>query len=328
MEQEHLKPKDKVVTRMTREGAVEENLTESSSERISQRLQEPELVKPQEIPMQTELPDGSDGTAKLHQTMAMRFQEQQEEAASAAAAPVAESGVSPPTASASSFASVAVSEAVRGTSTVEEADGSAILGDAARIAADRPEYGDIPGLDGKIQRLEQKSRKAHERLDAAREKLPTHKVLRKERVFDEDTGKGKTHLYFEDELTVPKGKSKLQFEADKSVRKVGDTLASGIHGKIHEVEQENAGVEAAHKSEIAAESAVRHYSHHRQKAVNKPYEKLSKLEHEAQTADTKLHYAKTQQEHPEMKKQRVNMNKHYQKQSIKKEYAAARKAGT
>ena len=51
MEHEHLKPKDKVVTRMTREGAVEENLTESSSERISQRLQEPELVKPQEIPM-------------------------------------------------------------------------------------------------------------------------------------------------------------------------------------------------------------------------------------------------------------------------------------
>ena len=278
--------------------------------------------------MQPELPDGSDGTAKLHQTMAMRFQEQQEEAASATAAPVAESGVSPPTASASSFASVAGSEAVRGTSTVEEADGSAILGDAARTAADRPEYGDISGLDGKIQRLEQKSRKAHERLDAAREKLPTHKVLRRERVFDENTGKGKTRLYFEDELTVPKGKSKLQFEADKSVRKVGDTLASGIHGNIHELEQENAGVEAAHKSEIAAESAVRHYSHHRQKAVNKPYEKLSKLEHEAQTADTKLHSAKTQQEHPEMKKQRVNMNKHYQKQSIKKEYAAARKAGT
>ena len=74
MEHEHLKPKDKVVARMTREGAVEENLTESSSERISQRLQEPELVKPQEIPMQPELPDGSDGTAKLHQTMAMRFQ--------------------------------------------------------------------------------------------------------------------------------------------------------------------------------------------------------------------------------------------------------------
>ena len=258
MGHEHLKPKDKVVTRMTREGAVEENLTEGSSERISQRLQEPELVKPQEILAQTDHPDGTEGASKLHQAMAMRFQEQQEETASGAAAPVVEGSVSPPATSGSGFASAAVSEAARRTSTVEAADGSAILGDAARTAADRPEYGDIPGLDGKIQRLEQKSQKAHDRLDAAREKLPTHKVLRKERVFDEDTGKGKTRLYFEDELTVPKGKSKLQFEADKSVRKVGDTLASGIHGKIHEVEQENSGVEAAHKSEIAAESAVRH----------------------------------------------------------------------
>ena len=59
----------------------------------------------------------------------------------------------------------------------------------------------------------------------------------------------------------PKGKGKLQFEADKTVRKVGDTLASGIHGKIHEVEQENTAVEAAHKTEIAAETAARHFSH-------------------------------------------------------------------
>lgn len=81
-------------------------------------------------------------------------------------------------------------------------------------------------------------------------------MLKKERAFDEETGKGKTRLYFEDEVKVPKGQSKLQFEADKTVRKVGDTLASGIHGKIHEVEQENSGVEAAHKTEIAAESVV------------------------------------------------------------------------
>ena len=40
-----------------------------------------------------------------------------------------------------------------------------------------------------IERLERKSQKAHERLDAAREKLPTKKVLKKERVFDEGTGK-------------------------------------------------------------------------------------------------------------------------------------------
>ena len=156
--------------------------------------------------------------------------------------------------------------------------------------------------------------------------LPTHKVLKKERVFDEETGKGKTRLHFEDELKKPKGKGKLQFETEKTVRKVGDTLASGIHGKIHEVEQENSSVEAAHKTEIAAETAARHFSHHRESSVNKPYEKVSKLEHKADVADAKLQYERNQQEHPEMKKQ--NMNKHYQKQNIKKEYAAARNAGS
>ena len=98
------------------------------------------------------------------------------------------------------------------------------------------------------------------------------------------------------------------------------------HRKIHEVEQENSAVEAAHKTEIAAETAARHFRHHRESSVNKPYEKVSKLEHKADAADANLQYERNQQEHPEMKKQ--NMNKHYQKQSIKKEYAAARNAGS
>ncbi|MFR9254842.1 MAG: hypothetical protein ACLVJ6_04555 [Merdibacter sp.] len=114
-----------------------------------------------------------------------------------------------------------------------------------------PDFGGDAPASRRIERLERKSQKAHERLDAAREKLPTKKVLKKERVFDEGTGKGKTRLYFEDELKVPKGQSKVQFEADKTVRKVGDTLASGIHGKIHGGAG-NSG--AAHKTEIAAES--------------------------------------------------------------------------
>ena len=46
MSRDQLKPKDKVVTRMTRDGAVEENLTEGTSEKISKRLEEAQLVKP------------------------------------------------------------------------------------------------------------------------------------------------------------------------------------------------------------------------------------------------------------------------------------------
>ena len=43
-----LKARDKVVVRMTREGAVEENLTAGTEKRVSKRLEDAELVKPGE----------------------------------------------------------------------------------------------------------------------------------------------------------------------------------------------------------------------------------------------------------------------------------------
>ena len=43
-----LKARDKVVVRMTREGAVEENLTTGTEQRVSKRLEDAELVKPVE----------------------------------------------------------------------------------------------------------------------------------------------------------------------------------------------------------------------------------------------------------------------------------------
>ena len=343
MSREELKPRDKVVMRMTRDGAVEENLTEGTSEKISQRLEDAQLVKPQEEA--AALPD--EEIKRRQPRPEELFPEQEaEEVPTEQVQPEYKPGELPVHEATSPIRSVSdthhpaqvdvgrvvtdtvVSSKIRKTDAVRNVDGEAVMSKAAETAAEKPLTDEAAPTTKKIQRLEKKSEKAHERLDAAREKLPTKKVLKKERVFDEETGKGKTRLHFEDEIKLPKGQSKLQFEADKSVRKVGDTLASGIHGKIHEVEQDNSAVEAAHRTEIVAESAVRHYSHHRQSQANKPFEKVSKLEHEAQVADTKLHYAKTQQEHPEMKKQRPDMNKHYQKQAIKKEYAAARKAGS
>ena len=349
MPREQLKPKDKVVMRMTREGAVEENLTEGTSERISNRLEDAQLVKPHEA-VPSVLPDEAvKHKQPIPEDLLPKQDEQVPEEADAPTEqvqPEYKPGEMPVIESHSPSPSVpevhhsapvdpgivmvktTMTNSARRTQAVEAVDGEAILGKAAETAADKPISDEAVPTTKKIQRLEKKSEKAHERLDAAREKLPTKKVLKKERVFEDEKGKAKTRLYFEDEIKLPKGQSKLQFEADKSVRKVGDTLASGIHGKIHEVEHDNSAVEAAHRSEIVAETAVRHYSHHKKSQANKPFEKVSKLEHEAQVADTKLHYEKTQQEHPEMKKQRPNMNKHYQKQNIKKEYAAARKSGS
>ena len=350
-----LKARDKVVLRMTREGAVEGNLTAGTEQRVSKRLEDAKLVKPVEAAAPSEAL-----SAEEQKKVQMRRQQRQfqtEHAEDNDTQPPSETSVTeekraenppqnvpeplpsetpfkPPTLEqhgVSSHTGTVIAETVvthklRKTSAVEAVDADAILTQAAETASAKPVSDDAVSTTKRMQKLERKSEKAHERLDAAREKLPTHKVLKKERVFDEETGKGKTRLHFEDELKKPKGKGKLQFEADKTVRKVGDTLASGIHGKIHEVEQENSAVEAAHKTEIAAETAARHFNHHRENSVNKPYEKVSKLEHKADVADAKLQYERNQQEHPEMKKQ--NMNKHYQKQSIKKEYAAARNAGS
>lgn len=48
MAKQQLKPKDKVIVRMTRDGAVRENLTEGTSEKITKRPEDAQLVKPHE----------------------------------------------------------------------------------------------------------------------------------------------------------------------------------------------------------------------------------------------------------------------------------------
>ena len=343
MPHDELKPKDKVVLRMTRDGAVEENLTEGTSEKVSKRLEDAQLVTPHDA----ETGEITEEVRKRRQPRPDELEnaENQPETQSTETAREYKPGDLPvsdePTSHAphsdgyhshsvdygKAFADTAVTGRVSRPRAERQIDGEAVLERAAETSAEMPDLGGDAPTSSRIERLERKSQKAHERLDAAREKLPTKKVLKKERVFDEETGKGKTRLHFEDELKVPKGQSKLRFEADKTVRKVGDTLAAGIHGKIHEVEQENSGVEAAHRTEIVAESAVRHYQHHKERSTNKPFEKVSKLEQKAEAADRKLHFEKTVAENPEMKTSRANMNRHYQKQHIKKEYAAARKAG-
>ena len=345
MPHDELKPKDRVVLRMTRDGAVEENLTEGTSEKVSKRLEDAQLVAPHDA----ETGDLTEEVRKRRQLRPDELEDAesqaQAETQSADAVQEYKPGDLPVSDDPTSytlhsetyrthsvdygkaFADTAVTGKVSRPRAERQIDGESVLERAAETSAEMPDLdGDAPA-SRRIERLERKSQRAHERLDAAREKLPTKKVLKKERVFDEETGKGKTRLHFEDELKVPKGQSKLQFEADKTVRKVGDTLAAGIHGKIHEVEQENSGVEAAHRTEIVAESAVRHYQHHKERSANKPFEKVSKLEQKAEAADRKLHFEKTVAENPEVKTSRANMNRHYQKQHIKKEYATARKAG-
>ena len=105
-----------------------------------------------------------------------------------------------------------------------------------------------------LQRYIKKSDQAADRLDKARDKIPKKKSLSFEREFDEKTGKGKTRLHFEEkEKPIVSGKSANPLSP--ALNKAG----AFVHKKIHETEHDNAGVEAAHKTEKAAEKANAKY---------------------------------------------------------------------
>jgi len=334
--------KDKTVLRMTRDGAVEENMTDGTAANISKRLDEPELVKPhvnpfsieaQSKPRQQKVGEALRSTegqreAPINEMQSVLPQSHDISTSSSSPLPNSFSSAyhSAPVNMGVVVAETVVTHKLRKTKKKASVDVDSVLKKTDEVTSGRP---DVEGnsQDRKIQRLESKSEKLHERLDNAREKLPTRKVVKKERVFDDKTGKGKTRLYFEDELKIPKQQSKLAFEAEKQVKKVGNTFGSVVHGKIHEVERDNSGVEAAHKTEIVAEAAVNRAIRHQEHNANKPYEKISKLEHKVDVADTKLHVNRTIQENPELQK-KSGLNKQYQKRKIKKQYAAAKKAGS
>ena len=357
MSKKQLKARDKVVLKMTRDGAVEENLTKGTTEKVSKRLDDAELVKKSDVSTNPEKPkqkrrqkppkprdNVSDGqpvqesaaaTTPQAETPLIQFDEEVNDEPQPALSETPESAAAPHTPyippsalgrntkSRGSVSDVNTStEKLSAPSEPKTAPRSEPLGENPKSAMPMDTAAPTP----KIERLERKSEKAHQRLDKAREKLPTRKALKKECVFDESTQKGKTRLFFDDEIK-PLKESKLKHAVTMPIHKVGASIDNTFHRKISEVEQDNAAVEGAHKTELAAEKVVRHYQHSKNHAVNRQHEKVSKLEHEAEKIDSKLNFEKTVDDHPELKK-RGDMNKQYQKQRIKKQQIASRRGGS
>lgn len=177
----------------------------------------------------------------------------------------------------------------------------------------------------RISRLEERSERVNEKVENAKEKLPTKKKIRKQRLYDEESGKSKTKLYFEDEVVQPKtGKGRIAKAGSKAKDAATLAVVAKVHGKVSEVEDENLGVKSAHQSEMAAEGAGRAIKAGISHQKKQPYKKLSKLEMEAEKANTRLLFEKSLEENPELKKSRLS--KYFQKREIKKRYAAAYKA--
>ena len=110
----------------------------------------------------------------------------------------------------------------------------------------------------------------------------------------------------------------------KSVRKMAQyELYRYAHGKVQQAENENAGIEAAHKSEMAGERVARGTSRFvKQRNRTRPARRVQKWEKREIKAKADLQYRKLTKEHPELKKnalsrymQKKRMQKRYQKQA-------------
>lgn len=187
------------------------------------------------------------------------------------------------------------------------------VGKVSRLTFTEEERSD-PILEKPLKQAE----KAADKLEKAQAKIPKKKSLAKERTFDANTGKAKVRLYFE-ETDKPKPSSKLS-HAVKTIPQ--RKLLNKIHKEIRESEQDNVGVEAAHKSEQGIEfGARRGLSAYRSHKL-KPYRQLAKAEKQTVKAEVNYLYQKSLRDNPTPLTN--PFSRWQQKQVIKKQYIANR----
>ncbi|EDP20620.1 CHAP domain-containing protein [Faecalibacterium prausnitzii] len=170
-----------------------------------------------------------------------------------------------------------------------------------------------PAMEKPIRKADRAAAKA----DKAQAKIPKKKV--KQAVVDPDTGKVTTKLVLEDKKKPP---SKLSHAVRDAP---GDAVLGKIHKEIRETEQDNVGVESAHKSEEAVETGARLVREGYRSHKLKPYRKATKAEQKLEKANVNALYQKSLRENPRLSSN--PFSRWQQKQAIKKEYAAAKHAG-
>ena len=287
-----LKPRDKITQKMSRDGLIEVNETKETAERISRREQETDFSKqPEQAAQDTaaQLTSPKTDTGKTERVMEHIGAAQTRQASK---------------------------NAVRRAR--EET--------AANVKTSRLQFTAEELSNPELEAYIRKSQKAADNLDAARAALPKEKVLVKERVFEEATGKGKTRLHFEErEKPMPNGK-----HHKNPLSRPAQEAGIFVHNKIHEVEKDNSGVEGAHKTEEVTERGAKYGArkiregYHRHKL--KPYRAAAKAEKAAFKANVEFQYQKLLQENPQLAASNP-LSRYWQKQQIKKQYAKAVRTG-
>lgn len=170
-----------------------------------------------------------------------------------------------------------------------------------------------PALEKPIRKADRAAAKA----DRAQAKIPKKQVRRTS--IDPKTGKVTTKLVLEDKKKPP---SKLSHAVRDAP---GDAALGKLHKELRETEQDNVGVESAHKSEETAETGVRLVREGYRSHKLKPYRKTAQAEQKLEKANVNALYQKSLRENPQFSSN--PFSRWQQKQAIKKEYAAAKRAG-
>ena len=180
----------------------------------------------------------------------------------------------------------------------------------------RLQFSDADLAEPKLEKPIKRVKKAEAKADKAQAKIPKKTVVKKERGFDPATGKVKTQLRFE-EVDKKKPPSKLTHAVQDAP---ANLVLSQVHREVRQSEDDNVGVEAAHKVEQAVESGGRLVQSAHRAHQLKPYRAAIRAEKKLEQANLDALQKKAEIDSPTSNP----VSKWQQKQAIKKQYAAAK----
>lgn len=161
--------------------------------------------------------------------------------------------------------------------------------------------------------------KAARKQEAERQnKIPKDSVYTK-KTNEEQKAKVKYHLYFDKKTGKTDGKKKTLSSVPKKA------LKNAVYQKAGEDEEENSAVDAAHKLVRSGEWILQEHSSRNIRKNRSQIHKENRLEKRAWKSASRYQYQKYLEEHPEMQKKLIR--KLIQKQRIKREYQMAYRAG-
>lgn len=180
----------------------------------------------------------------------------------------------------------------------------------------RLQFSDADLAEPKLEKPIKRVKKAAAKADKAQAKIPKKTMVKKERGFDPATGTVKTQLRFE-EVDKKKPPSKLTHAVRDAP---ANFVLSQVHREVRQSEDDNVGVEAAHKVEQAVESGGRLVQSSHRAHQLKPYRAAIRAEKKLERANLDALQKKAEIDSPTSNP----VSKWQQKQAIKKQYAAAK----